>query len=122
VVPVVAGLLSIVLFLAFLTSGAQKVQFNPMMSAVANRLGYSKASYRRFGVIEILGGFGILVGLASTRGSFGGVLNEASAGVLALMMAFAVVVHLRKGDEVKGALPALALGALAILAALFRLA
>ncbi len=58
------------------------VQFNPMMSAVANRLGYSKASYRRLGVIEIVGGFGILVGLASPRGSFGGALNEASAGVL----------------------------------------
>lgn len=98
------------------------MQFNPIMSAVANRLGYSKASYRRFGVIEILGGLGILVGRASPRGSFGGVLNEASAEVLALMMAFAVVVHLRNGDDVKDALATVALGALAILAALFGLA
>jgi hypothetical protein len=109
---VVASLLSIALFLTFLTTGAQKVQFNPMMSAVANRLGYSKAAYRRIGVVEIL---------ASTRGSFWGVVNEASAGALALMMAFAVIVHLRKGDEFKDAVPALVLGVLAILCVLVRL-
>jgi uncharacterized membrane protein len=119
---VVASLLSIALFLAFLTTGAQKVQFNPMMSAVANRLGYSKAAYRRIGLIEILGGVGLLVGLASTRGSFWGIVNEASAGALALMMMFAVMVHLRKDDEFKDALPALVLGVLAILCALLRLA
>jgi uncharacterized membrane protein YphA (DoxX/SURF4 family) len=119
---VVASLLSIVLFLAFITSGAQKIQFNPYTSAIAQRLGFSKKAYQRLGVLEVVGGTAVLVGLASERGSLLGVINIVASSVLAVMMLAAVVFHLRKGDPIKSYAFASTLFVLAILQVVCRIA
>jgi uncharacterized membrane protein YphA (DoxX/SURF4 family) len=119
---IVASLLSIILFLAFISAGIQKVQFNPMMSASAQHLGFSKSGYRRIGLLEIAGGLGVLVGLAAARGSFWGMVNELAALGLAVTMGLAVVFHLRKGDHFKHLAPAMVLGLLAVIELISRLA
>lgn len=118
---IVASLLSIMLFLAFVAAGIQKVQFNPVMSAMAQRHGFSKDGYQRIGLLEIAGGVGLLVGLAGSRGSLWGIVNELAAAGLTLMMGAAVVVHLRKGDGAKLLAPAGVLGLLTLLELLSRL-
>lgn len=119
---IVASLLSIILFLAFASAGIQKVQFNPVMSASAQRLGFTKVSYRRIGLLEIAGGLGLLVGLSGARGSLWGIVNEVAALALALVMVGAVVVHLRKGDGAKLLAPAAVFGILALVEMISRLA
>jgi hypothetical protein len=57
-----------------------------------------------------------------TGTTFLAILNEAAAGVLALLMAAALVVHLRNGDKAKYFTPALALGVAAIVELVLRLA
>lgn len=119
---VVASLLSIVLFLAFVTSGAQKIQFNPYTSAVAQRLGFSKRAYQRLGLLEVVAAIAVLVGVASARGSLLGIINVVASSVLAVVMLLAVVFHLRKKDPFKSYAPALVLFVLAILQVIFRVA
>ena len=119
---VAASLLSIALFLAFASAGIQKILFNPATSNTADRLGYSRPAYRRIGVIELLGGLAIMAGLVGTGTTFLAILNEAAAGVLALLMAAALVVHLRKGDKAKFFAPAVALGLAAVVELVLRLA
>ncbi|MFZ1062534.1 MAG: DoxX family protein [Acidimicrobiales bacterium] len=119
---VAASVLSIVLFLVFATSGMQKIRFNPMMSAAAEHLGFSKIAYQRIGVLEFAGALGVLVGLASTRSSFLGVLNIAAAAGLAITMVAAVFLHLKKGDGAALFAPAGALTVLSILELIFRIA
>jgi uncharacterized membrane protein YphA (DoxX/SURF4 family) len=118
---VAASVLSIVLFLAFAPSGLQKIQFNPMMSDAAEHLGFSKVAYQRIGFIEFAGALGVLVGLASARATFLGVLNIAAASGLAVTMMGAVFFHLRQHDKFALFAPAGALGVLSILELIFRL-
>jgi uncharacterized membrane protein YphA (DoxX/SURF4 family) len=115
-------MLSIVLFLAFFTSGLQKVRFNPMMSESAEHLGITKSSYQRIGVLEVAGGVGLLVGLAAKSTSFFGVVNELAAAGLVVTMLLAVAVHVRQGDAAKLMAPAATLGALALFEVILRLA
>jgi uncharacterized membrane protein YphA (DoxX/SURF4 family) len=111
---VAASLLSIALFLAFASAGIQKLVFNPAMSHVAERLGFTRRTYRRIGVAEVLGGIALLAGLVAKRTTFLGILNEAAAGVLAVLMVLAVSAHLRKHEKAKYFAPALVLGVLAV--------
>jgi uncharacterized membrane protein YphA (DoxX/SURF4 family) len=117
----VASILSIIIFLAFATTGAQKLIFNTMASQSAEHLGLRKKSFQGIGLLEVLGALGVMVGLAAKHGSVLVLLNEAAAGGLLLVMLGATVVHLRKGDGFKGASPALALGALCLIELIFRL-
>jgi|SRR5271170_6427221 len=118
---VAASLLSIALFLAFASAGIQKLLFNPAMSNAADRLGYSRASYRRIGLVEVLGGIALMAGLVGTGTTFLAILNEAAAGVLALLMAFALVIHLRNGEKAKYFTPTVTLGVLAVVELVLRL-
>lgn len=118
---IVASLLSIILFLAFLSAGIQKLQFNPMMSATAQRLGFAKSSYQRIGALELAAAIALLVGLAGARGSVLGIVNEVAAAGLVLMMVGAVFFHLRKGEGFKQFSPAMTLGLLALIELLSRL-
>lgn len=118
---ILASLLSIALFLAFASIGAQKIVFNPAMSKAADHLGFTKRGYQRVGAVEVLGAIALLVGLASTRSSLLGVINEVAAGGFVVMMLAAAVTHLRKGDRLKGAAPALVFGLFALLALVCRL-
>lgn len=118
---VVASLLSIGLFLAFGSAGAQKIVFNPAMSKAADRLGITKRAYQRIGGVEVLGGIALLIGLAAKRSSPLAIVNEIGAGGLGVMMALVVVAHLRKRDAAKYFAPALVLGVLALVELVFRL-
>jgi uncharacterized membrane protein YphA (DoxX/SURF4 family) len=119
---VVAALLSIALFLAFGSSGAQKLVFNPAMSRVADHLGFTKRSYQRIGGIEVLAAIGLLIGLAAKGSSVLAIINEVSAGGLFLLMVAAVTLHVKKGDALKYIAPALVLAVLLVLELIFRLA
>lgn len=118
----VASILSILLFLAFATSGLQKVRFNPMASQSADHLGFSKVAYQRIGALELVGGFGLLVGLSAKGSSFWAILNEAAALGLVAAMLLAVYFHVRKGDIAKFFAPALVLGLLCLVELVFRVA
>jgi hypothetical protein len=118
---VVAALLSIALFFAFGSSGAQKLVFNPAMSRVADHLGFTKRSYQRIGGIELVGALGLLIGLDSRGSTVLAIVNEVAAGGLLLMMVIAVVLHVRRGDTFKYVAPALVLGVLVMLELIFRL-
>jgi uncharacterized membrane protein YphA (DoxX/SURF4 family) len=118
---VAAALLSIVLFLAFCSAGAQKIVFNPAMSKSADHLGFTKRAYRRLGGVEVLGSLAVLIGLTGKGTSALGVINEIGAAGLTVMMVLAVGVHLRKSDSAKYFTPALVLGVLALLELIFRL-
>lgn len=117
----VASILSIILFLAFATSGLQKVIFNSAMSQSAEHLGIARPAYRRFGAIEIVGGIVLLVGVASKGSSVLAIMNEVAAGALSLAMAFVVFLHLRRRDAFKYVGPPLAMGVLALLELVSRL-
>ena len=110
----VASVLSVVLFLAFVSAGLQKVRFNPLMSATASRLGSTKRGYQRIGVVEIVAALGLLVGLGHRSSSFWVLPSEFAAVGLVIMMTLAVSVHLRSGDRPRSAVPALSLGVLAL--------
>lgn len=117
---IVASLLSVALFLAFGSAGAQKILFNPAMSRAADRLRLSKKVYQRFGLLELLGGVGLLIGVAGQRASTLGVVNEVAAGLLVVMMSFSLWRHLRVGDAAKYFTPPLVFGLLALAELLLR--
>jgi len=118
----VASIISIILFLAFATIGAQKLIFNTMASQTAEHLGFRKKPFQLVGLAEVLGAVGVMIGLASKRGAPLTLVNEVAAGALLVATLAAAVVHLRKGDGVRGAAPALALGALCLAEVILRLA
>jgi uncharacterized membrane protein YphA (DoxX/SURF4 family) len=118
---VVAVLLSVVLFVAFASSGAQKIVFSPATSKAAEHLGFTKRGFQRIGLIELLGAAAVIAGLVASRGSVLGVLNEIAALAFLVMMIMAVRVHLRRGDAAKYVTPALALGVLALVELICRL-
>jgi hypothetical protein len=116
----VAALLSLALFFVFMTSGLQKVFFSTAMSAAAEHVGFTKSAFQRIGVLEALGALGLVAGL-SAKGGFFLFVNDVAAWCLAALMAGAAVTHFRKGHGLKGAAPAIVLGSLVALEAIFRL-
>lgn len=118
----VASILSIVIFLAFATSGAQKLIFTTMASQSAEHLGFKKKPFQGVGLAEVAGALGVLVGLAAAHGSFLAWLNATAAAGLTVTMVAAVSLHLRRGDGIKGAAPALSLGVLCLIELILRLA
>ncbi len=117
----VASILTIILFLAFATSGAQKLIFNTMASQTAEHLGFKKSSFQRVGLLEILGAIGVMVGLTAKKGSALAYINVAGAAGLFVMMLLATLLHVRRGDGLKGATPALILAAVSLAELIFRL-
>ena len=117
----VASVVSIILFLAFLTAGIQKVLFSPAMSHAAEHLGLTKRLYRRIGVVEMVAGVAVMVGLVGKGASFLAILNEVAAAGLVALMIGAVVVHRRRSDALAAYGPALGLGVLALIEVVTRL-
>jgi hypothetical protein len=93
---VLAALIAVV----FVAAGAAKILAVPPMRAAAGHAGLSVTAYRRIGVLEVAGAAGVLVGL--THPLLGGL---ASIGLL-LLLAGAVVTHLRKHDGPRQVAPA----------------
>ncbi len=117
----VASVVTIVLFLAFLTTGLQRVLFNPVMSQTAGRLGLTKRAYQRVGILEMVAAVAVMVGLTAKGSSVLAIVNEVAAAGLVLLTASAVVVHRRAGDAFTAVAPAAALGLLAAIELVFRI-
>jgi DoxX-like protein len=115
-----AAIISIALFLVFMTIGAQKIVFNPTMSHSADRLGFTKAGYRRLGVVELAGGVAVLVGLASAADALA-VVNEAGAGVLVLTGLITLWRQQRARDPWRAMWPTIALIAVCAAEGIVRL-
>jgi hypothetical protein len=92
--------------LVFAALGAAKLLALPPMRVRATHLGFSVPAYRAIGTLEIAGAAGLLVGLSAPV--IGGL---AGAGLL-LMLAGALVAHLRNGDSPRHLVPALVAGLL----------
>ncbi|MFE4703593.1 DoxX family protein [Streptomyces sp. NPDC056738] len=99
--------MAVVLAAIFLLLGAAKLAAVPAMRQAAAHVGMTTTHYRLLGALEVAAGAGLLAGLRITA------LGAAAAVGLILLMAGAVVVHLRSGDPVARCLPAAAVGALA---------
>ena len=102
------SILAGVLVVAFAAAGAAKLAAVPAMRARAAHVGMSVATYRRIGLLEILGVLGLLAGaLVPMIGAL------AAAGLL-LLLGGAVLVHLRSGDGPRELAPAVVLGLTAL--------
>jgi DoxX-like family len=96
-VSIVLAALVAVIFTAL---GVAKILAVPPMRARAAHVGFSVAAYRRIGGLEVAGAVGVLAGLI--RPLLGGL---ASVGLL-LLLAGAMVTHLRNHDGPREVAPA----------------
>jgi uncharacterized membrane protein YphA (DoxX/SURF4 family) len=111
---VVTIVLAILLSLAYAAAGIQKLAGSKMARENADHLRISFPRYRLIGVPEVLAVVGLLVGLAVWP------LGVAAAAGLVILMAGAVITHLRVGDKIAQFGPALALGVIALAELIFR--
>jgi hypothetical protein len=93
-----------VLVVAFAAAGSAKLAAVPAMRARAAHVGMTVTSYRRIGILEILGVIGLLVGALVP------IIGALAAVGLLLLLGGAVIVHLRSGDGPRELLPAVVLG------------
>lgn len=100
--------LAAILVAAFAMLGSAKLAAVPAMRTRAEHVGFSVGSYRRIGVLELLGVAGVLVGSVVPAV---GVL--AGLGLL-LLLGGAITTHLRNGDGAKEIAPAVVLGAVSL--------
>jgi len=109
---IVAGVLAA----AFAAAGGMKLatprkQLEAKMPWVADA---SDGQVKGIGAVEVLGAAGLILPAAL---DIAPVLTPLAAVGLALTMAGAVVVHLRRGDGIAGAAPAIVLGLLSVFVA-----
>jgi hypothetical protein len=93
--------LSILLAALCLLPSAAKLTAQPAMQASADHFGIEWARYRLIGVAEFAAAFGILAGLVWHP------LGVAAAAGMAALLAGALVMHVRAGDNAKEMAPAL---------------
>ncbi|MEG9227368.1 DoxX family protein [Aeromicrobium sp. Sec7.5] len=97
--------LTVVVGAVLAAAGTAKVAAVPDMRARAAHLGFSVASYRLIGGLEVAGVGGLAAGLA-----WAPIGIAAALGLLAMMVG-AVVCHVRAGDRLVEAVPAIVVGA-----------
>lgn len=102
-----AIVLAVLLAGIFLLLGSAKLAAVPAMRQAAAHVGMTTTHYRLLGALEVAAAAGLLLGLRITA------LGAATSVGLILLMAGAVVVHLRSGDPAPRCLPAVIAGALA---------
>jgi len=121
-VDVLVWVVSGVVAVAFLAAGALKLT-QPRQTLVAKGQAYaedfSANAVKGIGLAEVLGAVGLILPWALDVAP---VLTPLAATGLALTMAGAVVVHVRRGDERKELVPGLVLGLLALFVAVARFA
>lgn len=101
-----ASVLAVALAVFFAGLGTAKVlAVGPMRHAAAH-FGLSTASYRRIGALEIAGAVGLLLGFVRP------VIGVLAAVGLLLLLAGALVSHLRAGDRFQKAVPSIVTGLL----------
>ena len=107
-VPLVTLALAVVLAAAVLVAGSAKLAGVPVMHRNAAHLGFSWPAYQRIGALEVAGGTGVLLGVALP------LLGVVAAGCLAVLLALATGLHLRRGDGLVRAAPAAVLAVVAV--------
>ena len=90
----------------FAALGAAKILALAPMRVRATHLGFSVTAYRAIGTLEIAGAAGVLVGVAAP------VIGGAAGAGLLLLLAGALVAHLRNGDSPSHLVPAVVAGLL----------
>lgn len=98
------SLLAALLVVAFAAVGTAKLAAMPAMRAKAEHVGFSVTAYRRIGLLEVLGVVGLLVGALVP------VIGALAAAGLLVLLAGAVVAHVRNGDGIREIAPAVVLG------------
>ncbi|MFF4590913.1 DoxX family protein [Streptomyces sp. NPDC001388] len=104
---ITATVLAVLLAGIFLVLGSAKLATVPAMRQAAAHVGMTTTHYRLLGALEVAAAAGLLLGLRIIP------LGAAASIGLLLLMAGAVVVHLRSGDPAARCLPAVIAGALA---------
>lgn len=101
-------LLAFVLAATFFAFGMAKLLAVPSMQARAAHVGFSIGAYRWIGVLEVAGAAGLVIGAAAP------LLRALAALGLLMLLAGAVLTHLRVEDGIKDMAPALVLACLVI--------
>lgn len=101
-----AAILTVILAIAFAAIGGAKLLAVPSMRARAEHVGLGVGAYRMIGGLEVAGAAGLVAGFAVP------LLRALAALGLLLLLAGAVVAHLRVKDGLEEMAPALVLGAL----------
>jgi hypothetical protein len=96
---ILAGLLIV----AFAATGSAKLAAIPDMRAKAEHVGFTVVAYRLIGFLEVLGVLGLIVG------AFVPAIGALAAAGLLILLAGAIVAHLRNGDGVRELAPAVVL-------------
>ncbi|EWT01940.1 invasion protein [Intrasporangium oryzae NRRL B-24470] len=102
------SILAALLVVVFAVVGTAKLAAVPAMRAKAEHVGFSVAAYRRIGLLEVLGVVGLLAG------SFVPVIGAVAGAGLLMLLAGAVVAHVRNGDGIREMAPAVVLGVLTL--------
>jgi uncharacterized membrane protein YphA (DoxX/SURF4 family) len=107
--------LSALLAVVFVGAGVSKVRKVPAMVTSAEAHGFSADGYRNIGLLELAGAAGLLIGL------WWAPLGIAAALGLTLLMAGAVIVHVRAKDKLAETAPAVVITLLAAVALVLRI-
>lgn len=107
---------AILLALVFIGAGATKVfgQREKLMKQMPYVEDFPQPVIKAIGVAEVLGGLGLVLPALFDVAT---VLVPTAAAALAVVMAGAVVTHVRRGDGIGGAAPAVLLAVLSIFVA-----
>lgn len=111
----VQNILTVLLAAMFATLGVAKMLAIPSMRERAAHVGFSAAAYRRIGALEVAAAVGL------TGGGIFPLISLAAAGGLLLLLVGAVVAHVRAGDRLNSASPAVVLGLLLVILLVLRL-
>lgn len=111
-------ILAVLLGVGFAMAGIGKILDVKMMAAVREHLGLPLGLFRTIGILELFGAAGVLAGLHRDLPLIG-VL--AAVGLIGMTIG-AGFYHQKAGDSMKGWLPAVVMGSLAIFYSILRIA
>ena len=113
---VVLWVVAIVLALAFLGAGASKIfgQREKLMKQMPYVEDFPQSAIKAIGAAEVLGGLGLVLPALFDIAT---VLVPIAAAALAVLMVGGVATHIRRGDGIGAAVPALVLAVLSLFVA-----
>jgi uncharacterized membrane protein YphA (DoxX/SURF4 family) len=98
--------LAVLVTLIFALLGTAKIMAVPPMRYLASEAGFSVDAYRGIGVLEVAGAVGVALGLAVP------LLGRVAAVGLLLLLAGALITHIRQGDGPRKYTPVIVCGVL----------
>ena len=108
--------LAIIVGGGFIAFGGAKLANVAMMAEARQHLGLEPGLFKAVGALEVLGGIGVLIGLADPLPVIGAL---AAVGLIGMTIG-AVYYHQRAGDPIKDWLPAVVMGSIAIFYIILR--